>query len=903
MFTRSVLVHLDFKQNQIKNVRLQLQQANVIPSSVKEGQIWYDLGKHLVYFYDGSQAIPVGYLSPATSSVLGGVKIGENVQVISDGTISILNATQSQKGVIRIATNNEAEEGVEVNVAINPTQLKNAINTALSSALVYRGTWAINSTSTTTYPNTMLPAKKGDLYLVTGTGPSIVDGIEWNPGDYLIFNQDVTVGSTIVSSMVDKVDSTEASDIVRLDSVQTLTNKTINADNNTISELETDNFKSGVIVTGISSEEASNTKLPTEQAVKTYVDNGLDDKANVADLALVATTGSYDDLSDKPNIPATTNIVARNVTDALTSGGAYDNLVSAVTQSGNADRFSVTKAGDTSTITINNVANATTASKLGSTTIGSTTRPIYLNNGTPTQISYTISKSVPSNAVFTDTTYDVFKGATSTTAGASGLVKKPDAGDQNKFLKGNGDWAVVDSFPSQSGNDGKFLTTDGKFVSWADVPNEIPSQSGNSGKFLTTNGSAVSWAEVDALPSQSGNTNKYLKTDGTNASWNSLSTVAESGSYADLSNKPSFNGIVLDNNVSKSFYGTSNSAADATQKEVTISSITTLDIGQVIIIQPTITSTVANSTLKLNEFDPYPMKYNNAAITTSTDSIVWNASFPSTWLFDGTNWVFLAHGLDSNSTYTLNYSVDAGNYVSGTGSYAISRYSLVMQKPDGTWEKITSTTSTYSTGTTKTVNTSGFLTDQIKYYNTTTNLANGAKASSNVMYSKAASVDMRYSTNCSATTNWATGDYIYLVGTIGVDDLFYLDTTTWWTKTLPSTNDGKVYIRLGYALTASSYTMSLLEYHPIFYHDGTKICEYKKADNKQDKLISGTNLKTINSNSLLGSGDIVIDSLPSQTGNANKFLTTDGTNASWIAIEEYTTAEVTALWNSVTPSV
>ncbi|MDY4729844.1 MAG: hypothetical protein SPC26_06990 [Lactobacillus amylovorus] len=44
-----------------------------------------------------------------------------------------------------------------------------------------------------------------------------------------------------------------------------------------------------------------------------------------------------------------------------------------------------TKVGDS--VTINNVANADTASKLGSTTVGSTTEPIYLNNGTATKCS------------------------------------------------------------------------------------------------------------------------------------------------------------------------------------------------------------------------------------------------------------------------------------------------------------------------------------------------------------------------------------------------------------------------------------------------------------------------------------------------------------------------------------
>lgn len=49
----------------------------------------------------------------------------------------------------------------------------------------------------------------------------------------------------------------------------------------------------------------------------------------------------------------------------------------------------------------------------------------------------------------------------------------------------------------------------------------------------------------------------------------------------------------------------------------------------------------------------------------------------------------------------------------------------------------------------------------------------------------------------------------------------------------------------------------------------------------QETLVSGTNIKTVNNNSLLGSGNIDIDALPSQTGNSGKFLTTNGTVASW----------------------
>lgn len=61
-------------------------------------------------------------------------------------------------------------------------------------------------------------------------------------------------------------------------------------------------------------------------------------------------------------------------------------------------------------------------------------------------------------------------------------------------------------------------------VSDTDYQSPLPSQSGNSGKFLTTNGSILSWGDAgDSLPSQTGQSGKYLTTDGTDASWSSIS--------------------------------------------------------------------------------------------------------------------------------------------------------------------------------------------------------------------------------------------------------------------------------------------------------------------------------------------------------------------------------------------
>jgi hypothetical protein len=56
---------------------------------------------------------------------------------------------------------------------------------------------------------------------------------------------------------------------------KTLTNKTIDADNNTVSNLEVDNLKSGVLDTDLSSVAGTDTTLASAKAIKAYVDAQL----------------------------------------------------------------------------------------------------------------------------------------------------------------------------------------------------------------------------------------------------------------------------------------------------------------------------------------------------------------------------------------------------------------------------------------------------------------------------------------------------------------------------------------------------------------------------------------------------------------------------------------------------
>ena len=240
-------------------------------------------------------------------------------------------------------TNHNIKAKVDTAVTTSSTKLitsgavASAIGTALTGALIYQGTWT--ATSQTDYSSITLPVKKGYMYAVSGT--ATIGGVEWNSGDYLVINKDIASGGTITSADVDKIDNTEASDIVRLSAAQTLTNKTIDADDNTISDLTTSNLKSGVLQTSVrASSSATNTAIASEKAVRTE----LDKKANLASPTFTGT----------PKAP--TAAVGTNTTQIATTAFVQAAIASAsLTLAEN--NPALTSSGGICTWTISNTLN------------------------------------------------------------------------------------------------------------------------------------------------------------------------------------------------------------------------------------------------------------------------------------------------------------------------------------------------------------------------------------------------------------------------------------------------------------------------------------------------------------------------------------------------------------------
>ena len=164
-----------------------------------------------------------------------------------------------------------------------------AINTQISGMLVYAGT--IDG-SKTLAANGITSITKGQYWKVavagSATGITTPSSGDLGLGDQVIANQ---TSASPTAAMFDAIDNTESADLVKLAASQTLTNKTIDAGNNTISGLGTGNFGSGVIQTAISG--PTNSQIPTALAVKNYADNAAGAKSKKYTAAIsAASTGT-----------------------------------------------------------------------------------------------------------------------------------------------------------------------------------------------------------------------------------------------------------------------------------------------------------------------------------------------------------------------------------------------------------------------------------------------------------------------------------------------------------------------------------------------------------------------------------------------------------------------------------
>lgn len=183
----------------------------------------------------------------------------------------------------------------------------------------------------------------------------------------------------------------------------------------------------------------------------------------------------------------------------------------------------------------------------------------------------------------------------------------------------------------------------------------------------------------------------------------------------------------------------------------------------------------------------------------------------------GTTWAeWLSAGLvELNDRNETSYFADTyARHPAGTNG--VKGIQFIMQKRDGTWESITTTT---GTGTSKVLNTNGFLPDRLIWYNSGTIVNSGSYTPTWYCY-YVYNVDRRYVDNAGSIQSKQYNDY-YFKGHL-VDGLFYFDTNQWWAFELPTTEDGFVYMLVGnLGNNTTGNHLAISKDHPMYKYDAS----------------------------------------------------------------------------------
>ena len=417
----------------------------------------------------------------ASSSTLGGIKVGSGLSIDNDGVLSAssgpntltITVTEDQQNpgtyVWSGATLAQLEAAVDAGKTIfvndvganyNPLAVTNAgfygseqepeaqlfINNGADVTVYYlfhdnaadisefSCITLSNKASTSSYGVTKLSTSTSSTSTSLAATPSAVKAaydLANSKQDALTAGTNITISGTTISATDTTYTAGTGLDLtgtqfsidntVALKSeIPTVNNATLTIQKNG-TDVETFTANSSTNKTANITVPTATSDLNNDSGFITKSVNDLTNYTLTSSLATVATSGSYNDLSNKPTIPAAQVNSDWNASSGVAQILNKPSLATVATTGAYSDL--------SGTPTIPTVNNATLTVTQNGTSAG----------------TFTANASSNVTIALTDTTYSAFTGTDGTSAGVAGLVPAPATTDAGKFLKADGTWATIQS--------------------------------------------------------------------------------------------------------------------------------------------------------------------------------------------------------------------------------------------------------------------------------------------------------------------------------------------------------------------------------------------------------------------------------------------------------------------------
>lgn len=265
-------------------------------------------------------------------------------------------------------------------------------------------------------------------------------------------------------------------------------------------------------------------------------------------------------------------------------------------------------------------------------------------------------------------------------------------------------------------------------------------------------------------------------------------------------------------------FGSIDAGSTSTVMTATVPGIEKLEDGVAAYITNGVVTSASGWTLNVNGLGAKPVYNSMAAATRITTT--YNVAYTMLFVYNSSRvaggcWdMYYGYNSDTN---TIAYNIR--HYQSRRLKTKLYRYNVCFTGNDG--KLVPSCTVSDSTGATlgKTLNTTVPFNpfEEIFFYTTTSTKNADAQVSASYMYMQYNAVDLGYGFNVG--TSLTVDKFVYVRCAPNADGTVQLDGNDCIVQALPSTADGKAYIRLGFAYSTHQIDMSLDK--PVYqYKDG-----------------------------------------------------------------------------------